>query len=120
MSTPARDPMGKRALFSVANPPRDGAPGAARTISPTAMSPTAMSPTAMSKQSLFSASEDARRFGTVVVECSACGARSRLGWAEFAWRHLPFWLWLPWMRYSRLMACPACDRRTWLSVSWLA
>jgi hypothetical protein len=102
--------MGKRALFSVADPPRDGAPGATRTIRPTAMS----------KESLFSASEDARRFGTVVVGCSACGARSRLGWAEFAWRHLPFWLWLPWMRYSRFMSCPACDRRTWLSVSWLA
>jgi hypothetical protein len=30
----------------------------------------------------------------------------------------PFWLWLPWMRYSNLMVCPACDRRTWLGVSW--
>lgn len=110
MSSPVSDPLGKRALFSVADPPRAAAPAATRTISPTAMS----------KESLFSASEDARRLGTVVVECSACGARSRLGWAEFAWRHLPFWLWLPWQRYSRYMACPACDRRTWLSVSWLA
>jgi phage terminase large subunit GpA-like protein len=98
------DPLGKRALFSVSDPPR-AAPAATATIS---------------KQSLFSASEDARRFGTVVVQCSACGARSRLGWPEFAWRHLPFWLWVPWQRYSRFMACPACDRRTWLSVSWLA
>ena len=74
MSSPRSDPMGKRALFSVADPPQ----AATRTVNPTAMS----------KESLFSASEDARRFGTVVVECSACGARSRLGWPEFAWRWL--------------------------------
>jgi hypothetical protein len=93
----------------VADPSRAAAPpNPSRTAAP------------LSKQSLFSASEDARRFGTVVVQCSACGARSRLGWAEFAWRHLPFWLWVPWQRFSRFMACPACDRRAWLSVSWLA
>ena len=96
------DPLGKRALFSVAEPPR---PVTAR---------------AGGKEALFSASEDARRPGTVVVECSACGARTRLGGAEFAWRHLPLWLWAPWLRYSRFIACPACDRRTWLRVSWFA
>lgn len=98
------DPLGKRALFSVAETP-------APRPSPTAV---------ISKESLFSASEGARRFGTVVVECSACGARSRLGWAEFARRHLPFWLWIPWLRYSQYMSCPACERRTWLGVAWLA
>jgi hypothetical protein len=56
----------------------------------------------------------------VVVECSSCGARSRLGWGEFAWRHLPVGLWLPWLRYSQYMSCPACDRRTWLGVAWFA
>jgi hypothetical protein len=101
------DPLGKRALFSVAEAP------AARP------SPAAATAT-MSKESLFSASEDARRFGTVVVDCSACGARSRLGWAEFAWRHMPFGLWIPWLRYSQYMSCPACERRTWLGVAWLA
>ena len=95
--------MGKRALFSVADPPGR---------------PTSLCHRHISKESLFSASEDARRLGTVVVECSACGARSRLGWAEFARRHLPFWLWFPWLRYSQYMSCPACDRRTWLGVSW--
>ena len=29
------------------------------------------------------------------------GARSRLGWGEFAWRHLPVWLWIPSLRYSQ-------------------
>jgi hypothetical protein len=98
------DPMGKRALYSVPDAPSAAGP------------PTAT----ISKESLFSASEEARRFGTVVVECSTCGARSRLGWGEFTRRHLPFWLWFPWLRYSQFMSCPACDRRTWLGVSWFA
>ena len=99
------DPLGKRALFSAAEPPRaaNGAPTGT-----------------MTKEALFSASEDARRVGTVVVECSTCGARTRLGWAEFAWRHLPLWLWVPWLRHSRFMSCPACDKRTWLAVNWFA
>jgi len=37
---------------------------------------------------------------------------------EFLRRHLPFWLWVPGRRFSRLLVCPACERRTWLAVSW--
>jgi hypothetical protein len=55
-----------------------------------------------------------------MVECSGCGGRSRIGLVEFAWRHLPFWLWIPWARYSNLMTCPACHRRTWLGVAFFA
>jgi hypothetical protein len=99
------DPLGKRALFSVAAAPRSASgPGTAT----------------MRKEALFSASEGGRRVGTLVVECSACGARSRLSWTEFAWRHLPVWLWFPWLRYSQWMSCPACERRTWLGVGWLS
>ncbi len=32
--------------------------------------------------------------------------------------HLPLWLWRPGRGYTRLMRCPACSRRTWLSASW--
>lgn len=99
------DPLGKRALFSTPEAPRAA---------------NGRSTGTMRKESLFSASEGGRRFGTVVVDCSACGARTRLGLAEFAWRHLPVWLWLPWMRYSQYMSCPACERRTWLGVAWFA
>jgi hypothetical protein len=101
------DPLGKRALFSsaAASPTVPNGRPAAGTIT---------------KESLFSASEGGRRFGTVVVECSSCGARTRVGWGEFAWRHLPLGAWLPWLRYSQYMSCPACDRRTWLGVSWFA
>jgi hypothetical protein len=106
------DPLGKRALFSVAEAPRANGPATGEVHLPP--------PTRFTKESLFSASDDARRFGTVVVECSSCGARSRLGWGEFAWRHLPVGLCLPWLRFSQYMSCPACDRRTWLGVAWFA
>ncbi len=93
------DPLGRRALFS---PPPDA---------------TAAPPKADGKEALYSSS-GSPSLTSVMVECSACGGRRRLNLVEFAWRHLPFWLWLPWMRYSNLMLCPACDRRTWLGVSW--
>jgi hypothetical protein len=101
------DPLGKRALFS--------ATAASATV-PNGLPATAT----ISKESLFSASEDARRFGTVVVECSGCGARTRLNWVEFLWRHVPVGVWVPWLRYSQYMSCPACERRTWLGVAWFA
>ncbi len=93
------DPLGRRALFSP--PPQAAAP-----------------PKADGKEALYSTTSATGSFTTVVVECSMCGARSRLHLVDFAWRHLPFWLWLPWQRFSNLMLCPACDRRTWLGVSW--
>jgi hypothetical protein len=104
------DPLGRRALFS---PP-------AAPVSPSQ---------AEGKESLYSASDVSgdtpgppgdRRFGTVVVDCSSCGARRRLSWVEFAWRHLPFGLWIPWLHHSQLMSCPACQRRTWLQVSFFS
>jgi len=100
MSKPVsgRDPLGRQALFSA---PKAGTAHAA-----------------LDKESLFSASAGSRRWGTVAIDCSACGARSRVTWVEFAWRHLPFWLWVPWLPYSQLMSCPACERRTWLGVSF--
>jgi len=101
------DPLGKRALFSA-------------TAAPTAVPNGRPATVTFSKESLFTASEGARRIGTVVVECSGCGARSRLGLAEFLWRHLPLGAWLPWLRYSQYMSCPACERRTWLGVAWFA
>ncbi|MGH9038917.1 MAG: hypothetical protein ACRDZ3_01670 [Acidimicrobiia bacterium] len=102
----AADPLGRRALFS---PP------------PEAADPPPRNPgrEAEGKQALYSTTAS-RSLTTVVVDCSDCGARSRLGLIDFAWRHLPFWLWIPWLRHSNLMVCPACDRRTWLGVSWSA
>ena len=97
-----RDPLGRRALFG---PPQ--VMGAVRRVGD-------------GKESLYSAASPPpaeRAWGTVVVECSSCRARTRISLVEFAWRHLPVWLWVPWLRYSQLMSCPACERRTWLGVS---
>jgi hypothetical protein len=84
---PARDPMGKAALFS---------------------------------DTRFS---DTRRPGTVVIECSSCGASTRVSYVDFALGALPFSVWLPplpSLRYNRRMTCPACSRWTWVRAHWLA
>lgn len=100
--TPRSDPLGRQALFS---PP---APG--------------MATNGDGKHSLYSrrATPQWRNpsFGAFVVDCSLCHARSRVTAFELAARHLPFWLWVPWQRYSNLMSCPACEERTWMGVTW--
>jgi hypothetical protein len=78
---PARDPMGKAALFS-----------------------------------------DTRQPGTVVIECSGCGASTRLSYLDFALGTLPYSLWLPpipSIKYNRRMTCPACSEWTWVRAHWL-
>lgn len=101
MTDQSRDSSGKRALFSVST---DGAPdGDTRGRE--------------GKDALFSGAT--RRPGTLVVECSSCGGRSRVSYVDFAMRQLPMTLWFPWRRHSRLMTCPACGRRTWLAAHWL-
>jgi hypothetical protein len=69
------------------------------------------------RAALFSAATP-RRPGTLVVECGACRARARVGYADFARRSLPVAVWLPWRRHSRLLRCPACEQRTWVSARW--
>jgi hypothetical protein len=79
---PARDPLGKAALFS-----------------------------------------DARRPGTVVIECGTCGASTRVSYVDFAIDSLPFSIWLPpipSIPYNRRMTCPACGEWTWIKAHWLA
>ena len=56
--------------------------------------------------------------GTLVVDCSRCHGRTRLTYAEFAQRHLPYWIWTPWRRYSRYVVCPSCGQRAWISARW--
>jgi hypothetical protein len=80
---PARDPMGKAALFS----------------------------------------DDTRRPGTVVIECSACGVSTRISYAEFATASLPFSIWLPplpALKFNRRITCPACAEWAWVRAHWLA
>ncbi len=74
----------------------------------------------LGKAALFS--DDARRPGTLVVECSACGESSRMTYLEFALAHLPFSMWLPPLRqlpYNRRITCPACAEWAWVRAHWL-
>src|SRR3954468_12937863 len=87
-----RDPSGKAALFSHGAPPLviEDEPPADDTA--------------------------ARRVGTLVVECSACDARTRVNYLDFLLMNLPVgvWLPLPGLEFNRRMTCPACNRWTWL------
>lgn len=103
----AADPQGKRALFDPSAGDR-----AEKVMRPTVPAGQA------GKQSLFEAAE--RRPLTVVMNCSECGAKTRVGLAEYATRHFPFWLWIPGKAYSRLLRCAACDRLTWQAVNFFA
>jgi hypothetical protein len=58
-----------------------------------------------------------RFIGPVTLECSSCRARSDVDVFEYLLLHLPVWLWRPGKGYTRLMTCPACRRRTWISAS---
>lgn len=102
-----RDPLGTRALFEPA--PGDDAD---KLIRPTEQAGRS------GRRALFTAGE--RRAGTVVLHCSHCEARTRVGYVEFLLRHLPFWVWIPGRRHSRFMRCPACEQRSWIGVNWLA
>jgi hypothetical protein len=102
---PSRDPLGKAALFS----------GDA-SVSP--ISPDADGP-GRGATHLFS--QPGPRSGTLLVDCSACGRRTRVTYAEFALMHLPMWLWVPLLTRSHRhwLRCPACRRFTWLRARWL-
>jgi hypothetical protein len=98
------DPLGKRALF-LAPADRD------------APNPLDAKQPAPGKRALFSSPEPLP--GPIALDCSSCGAHSQVSYLEFVRLHLPLWLWIPGRRFSRLMNCPACERRTWMRVSFL-
>jgi hypothetical protein len=55
--------------------------------------------------------------GMLVVACSTCGSVTRVGVVEFLVLQLPLGGWLPGRTFDRWMTCPACRRRTWISVT---
>jgi len=88
-------PAGKHALFSAPTPARDGDPA---TSTDTVVDP-------LPPRGLFT------------VACSSCGAVSRVGLFDLVLLQLPWGAWLPRREFDRWMKCPACRRRTWLSVT---
>jgi hypothetical protein len=96
------DPKGKRALFEapVTAPPDQLRAGVAR----------------QGRDALFSVGR--AEPGTVVLGCSTCRARSRVAIADLGVRLLTGSLVWPGRRDGWFVRCPACDHRTWCSVSF--
>ena len=99
----ALDPSGKRALFE--------APVSAdrRALLAPGRGPEG-------KAALFSAGP--ARPGTALVECGACGERTRGSLLDLAGRLARISAWLPARRHPHWMACPACQRRAWCRIGW--
>ncbi|MBT8240664.1 MAG: hypothetical protein KJN63_05505 [Acidimicrobiia bacterium] len=93
------DPLGKRALFSP----------------PTNESDQGRSSEGV--RALYSTPGEWRP-GTVVMECSACLAHTRVSIFDVGARILAFSIWIPGKSHSRWLSCPACDQRTWSRIRW--
>lgn len=59
-----------------------------------------------------------RQVGTVVVECSACTARTRVSLLDLGIRLVSISAWLPIRRHSHWLRCPSCHAHTWCHVGW--
>ena len=55
--------------------------------------------------------------GVFTVACSTCGETRRIGVLDLLVLQFPFGIWLPGRTFDHKMTCPACRRRTWLSVT---
>ncbi len=61
-----------------------------------------------------------RRPGTVVVDCSSCRTRTRVGLGDLAVRLASFSLYLPLLKgdHPHRITCPACGRVAWCRIGW--
>jgi hypothetical protein len=110
----ASDPLGRRSLFWAGSTEEE------RLVRGIESRP-------LGKHAFYSQEENVRQkagsfrqipVGPVVVVCASCAVRSEVSVPQFLALHLPFWLWRPGRGYARLMTCPACRKRTWLSATW--
>ena len=103
MSGTGRDPSGKRALF-----------GQDALTAPDRLTP---GPANEGKTALFSSRR--RTPATVIVECSRCQLRTRVGLGGLFVRLMTGSVWLPLLgRYQHWMRCPGCEHRTWCRIGW--
>jgi hypothetical protein len=137
-ATGAPDPLGRRSLFwatgttagSVAKTEKDrplgklafysdAQPNGANASGPAGSRVGAAAGSAKKAvRSAVSGIEALSLLAPVTIECSACEERSVVGVHQFVALHLPVWLWRPGKGYTRLMSCPACKKRAWVSASW--
>ena len=102
MSTRRIDPQGKAALFQ----------------SPVAAAPDTLGTGNQKegKDALYSTGP--RQPGTVIIECSACQARSRTNLVDLGVRLVSISVWIPGRRYPHWIRCPACYDHTWCKIGW--
>jgi hypothetical protein len=55
--------------------------------------------------------------GRFTMVCSSCEAVTRVGLLDLVVLGFPVAVWLPRGTFDRRMTCPACRRRTWVSLS---
>lgn len=99
----ALDPTGKRALFE----------------SPVVAAPdTLRGGDRDGRTALFSTGP--RIAGTVMVECSRCESRTRVGLGSLAVRLASFSLYLPLVKRSHphRIKCPGCHETSWCRIRW--
>ncbi len=98
------DPTGKRALFE----------------SPVMAAPDTLRPgdDRVGRAALFSTG--AHVPGTVVVECSRCDSRTRIGMGDLLVRLASLSVYLPLLRrnHPHRMRCPGCHHTAWCRIGW--
>jgi hypothetical protein len=109
----APDPLGKRALFWV---PAQPEPGSSKRI-PLGKEALYSDASGEVHGDLESLENPLTQQGRLVIECSRCGAVSRVGLLDFVIFSLPLGVWLPRGRFDRRLSCPSCHKRVWASVS---
>lgn len=96
------DPQGRRALFEM---PVDAARDTIRS-----------GEAKEGKDALYSTGP--RQAGSVVVECTGCGVRTRISLTDVAMRLATISAWVPGRRHGHWLRCPACEHRRWCSIGW--
>lgn len=114
----APDPLGKRALFWV--PPAGGSEdeGDAGTV-PLPVGKRALysaaQPETDSRATTSGNPLDKR--GSFTVVCGRCRQTSRVGVLDLLIFQFPLGVWLPKGKFDHRMTCPTCRRRAWCSVT---
>ncbi len=103
---PTGDPLGKRALFSIAP----------ASIAPVSIAPVSIAPGEAPDGTAVDADLVVGR-GPITVTCSTCDAVSRIGVLDFLVYQLPVGYWVPRGRFGHRMTCPSCRRRVWAGVT---
>jgi hypothetical protein len=98
------DPEGRSALFG---PPPPSSDGLDSLLAP---------PPAEGREALWS--EGPRRSGTVVIECSSCGIRTRVALIDAGTRLAALSVLNPFRRHPHRLVCPACHEHTWCRIEW--